>query len=121
MKHPQLKLNLQAEEGVLIKHLLPLVSLVCSKSDRELAINLLGFRTKRAYINAFTQDKRYGDMVSIIIFLFMLDDYDERKLFFDKIVFRNKFLENRLRELCGFENGGLSVEELNNIWNTPYK
>ena len=121
MNRPKLKLNLREEEGVLIKHLLPFVNLVCSKSDREVGIHLLGFHTKEAYINAFTQDRRYGDMLAIIIFLFMLDDYEERKLFFDKITFRDKFLECRLRELCGLEKDGLSVDELNAIWNIPFK
>jgi hypothetical protein len=51
----------------------------------------------------------------------MLDDYDERKLFFDKITFNDKFLEGRLRELCGFENEGLSVDELNTMWDIPYE
>ena len=60
-------------------------------------------------------------MLAIIVFLFMLDDYDERKLFFDKITFNDKFLESRLRELCGFENEGLSVDELNSMWNIPYE
>ena len=116
MKRPKLKLNLRDEEGVLIKHLLPFVNLVCSTSDREIGIQLLGFHNKESYLNAFTQDRRYGDMLAIVIFLFMLDDYDERKLFFDKITFCDKFLENRLRELCGFDDEGLSVDELNEIW-----
>ena len=50
-------------------------------------------------MNAFTQDKRYGDMLAIIIFLFMLDEYDERKLFFDKITFCDRALESRLKRL----------------------
>jgi hypothetical protein len=74
----------------------------------------------RAEESAFTQDKRYGDMLAIIIFLFMLDDYEERKLFFDKISFCDKFLENTLRELCGFEDEGLSIDELNTLWDIPY-
>lgn len=122
MKRPKLKLNLSEEEGFFIKHLLPLVNLICPRSDREMAINLLGFQTKEQYIHAFTQDKRYGDMLAVIIFLFMLDDdCAERKLFFDKITFYDKFLENRLRHLCGFDEEGLSIEELNTMWDTPYK
>ena len=116
MKRPQLKLNLHGEYGMLVKHLLPFVNLVCSSSDRTLAMNLLGFGTKSEYILAISQDRRYGDMLAIIVFLFMLDDYDERKLFFDKISFSNKFLEERLKHLCGFEDEGLSVNELNAIW-----
>ena len=72
MKRPKLKLNLSDEEGVMIKHLLPFVNLVCSKSDRDIAINLLGFHTRQQYVHAFTADRRYGDMLAIIIFLFML-------------------------------------------------
>ena len=120
MNRPKLKLNLREEEGVLIKHLLPFVNLVCSKSDREIGIQLLGFQTKQAYMNAFTQDRRYGDMLAIIIFLFMLDDYDERKLFFEKITFHDKFLENTLRELCGFEEENISIAELNAMWKIPF-
>ena len=121
MKRPKLKLNLSEEEGVMVKHLLPFVNLVCSKADRDIAISLLGFRTRQQYVHAFTSDKRYGDMLAIIVFLFMLDDYDERKLFFDKITFNDKFLESRLRQLCGFENEGLSVDELNTMWDIPYE
>lgn len=121
MKRPKLKLNLSDEEGVIIKHLLPFVNLACSKADRDIGINLLGFQTHQQYIHAFTADKRYGDMLAIIIFLFMLDDCKERRLFFDKITFNDKFLENRLRHLCGFEEDGLSVEELNTMWKIPYK
>jgi len=120
MKRPKLKLNLHDEDGVLIKHLLPFVNLVCPTSDRDIGIQLLGFHSKRDYMNAFTQDRRYGDMLAIIIFLFMLDEYDERKLFFDKITFYDKALEGRLRELCGIEKDGLSIEELNAMWDIPY-
>ena len=67
MKRPKLKLNLHDKDGVLIKHLLPFVNLVCSKSDRDIGIQLLGFHTKQSYMNAFTQDRRYGDMLAIII------------------------------------------------------
>ena len=102
MKRPKLKLNLSDEEGVMIKHLLPFVNLVCSKSDRDIAINLLGFHTRQQYVHAFTADRRYG-------------------LFFDKITFNDKFLENRLRQLCGFEEDGLSIDELNTMWKIPYK
>jgi len=42
-------------------------------------------------------------------------------LFFDKITFNDKFLENRLRQLCGFEEDSLSVDELNAMWKIPYK
>ena len=122
MNRPKLKLNLHGEYGMLLKHLLPFVNLVCSSSDRALAINLLGFDNKYAYVRAISQDRRYGDMLAIIIFLFMLDDYDERKLFFDKISFSDKFLEGKLKQLCGFEDEGLSVNELNDIWklDLPY-
>ena len=116
MNRPKLKLNLAGEYGVLVKHLLPFVNLVCSSGDRELAIHLLGFNNKHEYILALQQDHRHGDMLAIIIFLFMLDDYNDRKLFWDKISFCDRFLEKRLRELCGFEDEGLSVEQLNAIW-----
>tara|TARA_R110002167_G_scaffold284457_1_gene489590 strand:+ start:108 stop:470 length:363 start_codon:yes stop_codon:yes gene_type:complete len=119
MKRPKLKLNLHDKDGVLIKHLLPFVNLVCSKSDRDIGIQLLGFHNKQSYMNAFTQDRRYGDMLAIIIFLFMLDEYEERKLFFDKITFDDRALESRLRELCGFDKEDLSVDELNAIWDIP--
>ena len=121
MNRPKLKLNLSDEEGVMIKHLLPFVNLVCSKSDRDIAINLLGFHTKQSYMNAFTQDRRYGDMLAIVIFLFMLDDCDERRLFFNKITFNDKFLESWLIHLCGFDEAGLSIDELNAMWKIPYK
>ena len=121
MNRPKLKLNLRGEEGVLLKHLLPFVNLVCSSSDRDLAINLLGFNTKHEYLSAIQQDRRYGDMLAIIIFLFMLDDYDERKLFFNRISFSDKFLEKRVTELCGLKDEGLSVGELNAIWNLDFK
>ena len=116
MNRPKLKLNLRGEESVFVKHLLPFVNLVCSSSDRALAINLLGFNNKHEYVLAISQDRRYGDMLAIIIFLFMLDDYDERKLFWNRISFSDRFLEKRLRELCGFDDEGLSVAELDAIW-----
>ena len=49
----------------------------------------------------------------------MLDEYEERKLFFDKITFDDRALESRLRELCGFDKEDLSVDELNAIWDIP--
>ena len=59
----------------------------------------------------------FGSIMAIILFLFMLDDYDERKEFFKLITFNDKFLENRLSELCGFDEEGMSVDELNALWN----
>ena len=59
-------------------------------------------------------------MLAIIIFLFMLEDYDERKSFFEMITFRDKFLESRLSQLCGFDEEGMSVEELEEIWNLDF-
>jgi len=121
MNRPKLKLNLGRNEGVFLKRLLPFVNLVAPRADRELAVNLLGFHTPNQYAHAFMKDRRYGDMLATIIFLFMLDDYDERKEFFNLITFNDKWLESRLIELCGFDHEGLSVEELNHMWNIPYE
>ena len=117
MNRPKLKLNLGKHEGVFVKRLLPMVNLIASRSDRDLAINLLGFHTPNQYAHAYIKDRRWGDMLAIILFLFMLDDYDERKEFFKLITFNDKFLENRLSELCGFDEEGMSVDELNALWN----
>ena len=121
MNRPKLKLNLGKHEGVFVKRLLPMVNLVASRSDRDLAINLLGFHTTNQYAHAFIKDRRWGDMLAIILFLFMLDDYDERKEFFRMITFNDKFLETRLSELCGFDEEGMSVDELNELWNLEYE
>lgn len=121
MKHPQLTLNLSGEDGILVKHLLPFVNLVCSKSDRDIAIQLLGYKDKQEYLQALITDKGQGEMLAVIIFLFMLDNPAERRQFFNKITFHNKFLESRLSNLCGFDENSLSVEDLNHIWNIPYK
>ena len=120
MNRPKLKLNLTEETGTLVKHLLPFVSLVSSAHDRDLAINLLGFNSRGAYIRAFEHDHRYGDMLSVILFLFVLDDPDERKMFWDRITFNDEFLEYRLRELCGFEDESLSVDELDAMWKLDF-
>ena len=117
MNRPKLKLNLGKHEGVFVKRLLPMVNLIASRSDRDLAINLLGFHTPNQYAHAYIKDRRWGDMLAIILFLFMLDDYVERKEFFKLITFNDKFLENRLSELCGFDEEGMSVDELNALWN----
>ena len=117
MIRPKLKLNLGKHEGVFMKRLLPLVNLVAPRGDRDLAINLLGFHTPNQYAHAYVKDRRWGDMLAIIVFLFMLDDYAERKHFFEMITFNDKFLENRLSQLCGFDEEGMSVEELDYLWN----
>ena len=121
MNRPKLKLNLGKHEGVFVKRLLPMVNLIASRSDRDLAINLLGFHTPNQYAHAYIKDRRWGDMLAIILFLFMLDDYVERKEFFKLITFNDKFLENRLSELCGFDEEGMSVDELNELWNLEYE
>ena len=121
MNRPKLKLNLGKHEGVFVKRLLPMVNLVASRSDRDLAINLLGFHTPNQYAHAYIKDRRWGDMLAIIIFLFLLDDYSERKEFFNLITFNDKFLENRLSQLCGFDEEGMSVEELEYLWNLDYE
>ena len=120
MKPPKLKLNLGEHEGVFLKRLLPLTTLVAPRGDRDLAINLLGFHTPNQYAHAYIKDRRGGDMLAIIIFLFMLDEYEERKAFFEMITFRDKFLESRLSQLCGFDEEGMSVEELEEIWNLDF-
>ena len=117
MKKPSLKLKLEKQEGVFMKRLLRFVPLVASRGDRDLAINLLGFHTPNQYAHAYIKDRRWGDMLAIILFLFMLDDYDERKEFFNMIIFKDKWLENRLSQLCGFDEEGMSVDELNALWN----
>ena len=117
MNRPKLKLNLGKHEGVFVKRLLPMLNMIASNSDRDLAINLLGFHTPNQYAHAYIKDRRWGDMLAIILFLFMLDDYVERKEFFKLITFNDKFLENRLSELCGFDEEGMSVDELNALWN----
>tara|TARA_R100001082_G_scaffold91269_1_gene57894 strand:- start:109 stop:486 length:378 start_codon:yes stop_codon:yes gene_type:complete len=121
MNRPKLKLNLGKHEGVFVKRLLPMVNLVAPRSDRDLAINLLGFHTPNQYAHAYIKDRRWGDMLAIIIFLFLLDDYSERKEFFNLITFNDKFLENRLSQLCGFDEEGMSVEELDYLWNLDYE
>tara|TARA_R100001082_G_scaffold95254_1_gene62388 strand:+ start:73 stop:450 length:378 start_codon:yes stop_codon:yes gene_type:complete len=120
-KRPKLKLNLGKQEGVFVKRLLPMVNLIASRSDRDLAINLLGFHTPNQYAHAYIKDRRWGDMLAIILFLFLLDDYNERKEFFNLITFNDKFLETRLSELCGFDEEGMSVDELNELWNLDYE
>jgi len=121
MNRPKLKLNLGKHEGVFVKRLLPMLNMIASNSDRDLAINLLGFHTPNQYAHAYIKDRRWGDMLAIILFLFMLDDYSERKEFFKLITFNDKFLENRLSELCGFDEEGMSVDELNELWNLEYE
>ena len=121
MKQPSLKLKLEKQEGVFMKRLLRFVPLVATRGDRDLAINLLGFHTPNQYAHAYIKDRRWGDMLAIILFLFMLDDYDERKEFFNMIIFKDKWLENRLSQLCGFDEEGMSVDELNELWNLEYE
>ena len=121
MNRPKLKLNLGKHEGVFVKRLLPMVNMVAPRSDRDLAVNLLGFHTPNQYAHAYIKDRRWGDMLAIILFLFMLDDYSERKEFFNLITFNDKFLENRLSQLCGFDEEGMSVDELNELWNLEYE
>jgi len=120
MKPPALKLNLGEDEGVFMKRLLPLVNLVAPRGDRDLAINLLGFHSPNQYAHAYIKDRRWGDMLAIVVFLFMLEDYEERKAFFEMISFRDKFLENRLAQLCGFDEEGMSVKELEELWDLEF-
>ena len=120
MTPPKLKINLSGETGALIKHLLPFVNLVATSQDRNLAINLLGFNTPQDYILAFAHDRRYGDMLAIIIFLFMLDEPEEKKVFWDTLTFFDKVLENRLRELCGIDDNTISAQELDAIWDLKF-
>jgi len=120
MKRPKLQLNVEGGTGALIKHLLPFVNLVSTRADRDLAINLLGFQSPSHYVLAVTQDKRYGDMLAIILFLFMLDDYEERKVFWDRISFSDRFLESRLSQLCGMDLDVPTAHELNEVWDLKF-
>jgi len=37
------------------------------------------------------------------------------------IIFKDKWLENRLSQLCGFDEEGMSVDELNELWDLEYE
>ena len=104
------------ESAGMVKHLFPALPLIVNRSDRDLAINLLGIDNQLDYIRALQADKSYGDMLSVILFLFLLDEEGMRKRFFSKITFFDKVLEKRLRELCDIPDEGLSVEELEAMW-----
>lgn len=104
------------ESAGMIKHLFPAIPLIVNRHDRDLAINLLGFSNQMDYIKALQSDKSYGEMLSVILFLFLLDEVEARKSFFSKITFFDKTLEKRLRNLCDIPDEGLSVAELEAMW-----
>jgi len=113
----KLQMNLERQSSVLAKTLLPFINLSASRHDIDLAISLLGFSSRQSYIKAFAKDSRYGEMLSVILLLFILEDDDDRKLIWDSIVFYDKVLENRLKGICGIDDTTLSAQELQDIWN----
>ena len=116
MNNQKFQLKLGKDATVLAKNLLPFVNLVVSKHDRDIAISLLGFNNRQDYITAFLEDRSYGEMLSVILLLFLMDNESERKLIWDSIVFHDKELEKRLRALCGISSTSISVAELEEMW-----
>tara|TARA_R100000005_G_C4983101_1_gene192244 strand:- start:281 stop:661 length:381 start_codon:yes stop_codon:yes gene_type:complete len=114
---PKFKVNFPEELSGIFFHFLPFSLLVTNKHDRDLAIQLLGFRTRQAYIEQVKKDKRWATMLAIIITLFSLDNPDDVQRLFNFITFKDKILESRLAKLCGIEENTLSVEELEAMWN----
>lgn len=112
----KLQVNLEKQANVLAKALLPFIGLTASRHDIDLGISLLGFSSRKSYIKAFTKDSRYGEMLSVILLLFILENDDDRKLIWDSIVFYDKTLEKRLKGICGIDDQTLSAQELQDIW-----
>ena len=108
--------SLPPDNAAVVRHLLPFIAIVSSSSQRDLGINLLGFDDKMDYVRAVSEDDSYGEMLSVILLLFQLEDGDDRDNFFKRITFLDKVLEKRLRKICGIRDSGVSVEDLEFMW-----
>ena len=108
--------SLPPDNAAVVRHLLPFIAIVSSSSQRDLGINLLGFDDKMDYVRAVSEDDSYGEMLSVILLLFQLEDGDDRDNFFKRITFLDKVLERRLRKICGIRDSGVSVEDLEFMW-----
>jgi len=91
--------------------------LVTNRHDRDLAISLLGFKSRQSYVEAVRKNRDYATMLSILLTLFALDNPKDKETFFGYITFKDKELESRMAHLCNIEENGLSVEELESMWN----
>ena len=114
---PKFKICFPVKEDGILKHFLPFTLLVTNRHDRDLAISLLGFRTRQAYVEAVRKNRDYATMLSILLTLFALDNPKDKETFFGYITFKDKELESRMAHLCNLEENGLSVEELESMWN----
>jgi hypothetical protein len=116
-KLSKFNINYPAELEGILKHFLPLTLLVTNRHDRDLAIQLLGFKTRQAYINAVRENKDWSTMLAVILTLFSLEKPEDVQKWFEMITFKDKQLESRLAKLCGIEENSLSVAELEAMWN----
>ena len=114
---PKFNITFPIKEEGIYKHFLPLTLLVTNRHDRDLAISLLGFNTRQAYVEAVRKNRDYATMLSVLITLFALDKVEDKETFFGYITFKDKKLESRTAHLCGIEENGLSVDELESMWN----
>jgi hypothetical protein len=116
-KLPKFNINFPSGLGGILAHFLPHTLLVTNRHDRDLAIQLLGFKTRQAYINAVRENRDWATMLSVILTLFSLEKPDDIQKWFEMITFKDKELESRLAKLCGIEENSLTVAELEAMWN----
>lgn len=114
---PKFKICFPVKEDGILKHFLPFTLLVTNRHDRDLAISLLGFKTRQSYVEAVRKNRDYATMLSVLLTLFTLDNPKDKETFFGYLTFKDKELESRMAQLCGIEENGLSVEELEAMWN----
>jgi len=112
--------NLPPANAGVIRHLLPFINLVSTSRERALGLKLLGFTSTEEYIMAVSQDRSHSEMLSVLLLLFQMDDFEEKKGFFDCITFYDKRLEKKVSELVGLHEDIISVKELEDMWKVKY-
>ena len=112
--------NLPPANAGVIRHLLPFINLVSTSRERALGLKLLGFTSTEEYIMAVSQDRSHSEMLSVLLLLFQMDDFEEKKGFFDCITFYDKRLEREVSELVGLDKDIISVKELEDMWEVKF-
>ena len=112
--------NLPPANAGVIRHLLPFINLVSTSRERALGLKLLGFTSTEEYIMAVSQDRSHSEMLSVLLLLFQMDDFEEKKGFFDCITFYDKRLEKKVSELVGLHEDIISVKELEDMWKVKF-
>jgi hypothetical protein len=102
------KVSLKSSEILPYKNLLPLVHLSINEKEREKVRALLKYKSNALFVEDMRKHKHLREMASALMFLISLEeDKAQQREFFSRIIFFDKDLEKRLREMFGIPCEGL--------------